>query len=116
MEGVRSTITLSAQGLICLAHYSHRAITEPQEGVLVAAAFNDCGGENLSSRSISQQRRIDRGQPGDEITSEDRRYTLINELNGMEEQKKKICSLPQPDTWNPNSFDLEPNCQLLRFN
>lgn len=111
MEGVRSTITLSAQGLICLAHYSHRAITEPQEGVLVAAAFNDCGGENLSSRSISQQRRIDWGQPGDEITSEERRYTPINELSGMEEQKKK----PNP-TRNPNSFDLEPNCQLLRFN
>lgn len=42
MEGFRSSITLSAQGLICLAHYSHRAITEPREGVLVAAAFNDC--------------------------------------------------------------------------
>lgn len=73
------------------------------------------GGENLSSRSISQQRRIDRGQPGDEITSEERRYTPINELSGMKEQKK-TCSLPQPDEWNPTSFDLEPNCQLLRFN
>lgn len=47
----------------------------------MATAFNDCEGgvENRSSRFIRQQRRIDRGRPADEITSEERRYGRTNE-------------------------------------
>lgn len=49
----------------------------------MATAFNDYrGGGGRSSRFIRQQRRIDRGRPADEITSEERRYGRTNEPRG----------------------------------
>lgn len=62
----------------------------------MATAFNDCGGENRSSRSISQQRRIDWGQPADEITSEEHRYGRTNELSEMVEEKLVLSRSPAP--------------------
>lgn len=80
----------SADGLICSAHYSHPAITEPQEGVLVATAFNDWwrrGGGSVFSLYQSEAPHRSGGWPADEITSEERRYGRPNEQRGITQHK-----------------------------
>lgn len=40
---VKSLLSLFVERSICLAHYSHKAITKPEEAILVATTFNDYG-------------------------------------------------------------------------